>query len=119
MSTATAVVLEIPKRDKAKTQAKEKKQRGVYEKPRGSGRWWIRYADATGRIRRERAPSKGAAITLYQKRKTEVLQGRKLPETLHKPLASFKAIAEDALTYSRAHKRSYKDDEYRMGILLE
>jgi len=119
VSTATAVVLEIPKRGKAKTQSEEKKQRGVYEKPRGSGRWWIRYADATGRIRRERAPSKGAAITLYQKRKTEVLQGRKLPETLRKPLPSFKSIAEDALAYSRAHKRSYRDDEYRMGILIK
>ncbi len=53
MSTATAVVLEIPKRGRAKTQGEEKKQRGVYEKPRGSGRWWIRYADATGRIRAE------------------------------------------------------------------
>lgn len=119
MSTATAVVLEISKRGRAKTQSEEKKQRGVYEKPRGSGRWWIRYADATGRIRRERAPSKSAAITLYQKRKTEVLQGRKLPEKLRKPMPSFKVIADDALAYSRAHKRSYRDDQYRMRILLD
>jgi hypothetical protein len=57
-----------------------KKVRGVYEKVPGSGVWWVRYADSTGRIRREKAGNKGAAIKLYQKRKTEVLQGVRLPE---------------------------------------
>jgi hypothetical protein len=28
-------------------------QRGIFEKMPGSDDWWIRYADATGRIRRE------------------------------------------------------------------
>jgi hypothetical protein len=55
------------------------KVRGVYE--RKPGVWWIRYADATGRIRREKAGTKSAAQTLYRKRKTEALQGKKLPET--------------------------------------
>ena len=32
----------------------ETKQRGIYEKVRGSGEWWVRYADATDRIRREK-----------------------------------------------------------------
>jgi hypothetical protein len=50
------------------------------EKSTGSGVWWIRYADSTGKLRREKAGNKGAAITLYQKRKTEVLQRVKLPE---------------------------------------
>ncbi len=116
MSTA-AVVVEMSR--KAGKQPEKKRQRGVYEKPRGSGRSWIRYADAPGRIRRERAPSKGAGITLYQKRKPEVFQGRKLPETLRKPAPSFKTVAQNALAHSRAHKRSYRDDEYRMDILLE
>ncbi len=32
----------------------EMKQRGIYEKVRGSGESWVRYADATGGIRREK-----------------------------------------------------------------
>jgi hypothetical protein len=52
---------------------KEKKSRGVYEKEPGSGIWWVRYADANDKIRRERVGNKGAAIKFYQKRKTEVL----------------------------------------------
>jgi integrase len=95
------------------------KQRGIYEKVPGSGQWWVRYADETGRLRREKAGTKSAAIALYQKRKTEALQGRKLPEKLRRAPATFQQIAQDALTYSRAHKRSYRDDEYRMATLLE
>jgi len=91
--------------------------RGIFEKIPGSGIWWIRYADATGKIRREKMGTKGAAITLYRKRKTEVLQGRKLPETLRKREISFSELVQDALEYSKAHKRSYDDDVYRMNRL--
>jgi len=58
------------------------KQRGIFEKTPGSGVWWIRYADAQGRLRREKAGTKGTARDLYHKRKQEALEGRKLPEKL-------------------------------------
>src|SRR6266478_612138 len=96
----------------------EHKLRGIYERQPGSKIWWIRYADATGRIRREKAGTRGAAIKLYQKRKTEVLQGKKLPENLRAPMVGFAELAKDALAYSKAHKRSYGDDVIRMEKLL-
>ena len=49
------------------------KQRGVFEKERGSGVWWIRYFDQFGKKRREKAGSKSVAIKLYGKRKQQVL----------------------------------------------
>jgi site-specific recombinase XerD len=97
----------------------KKQTRGVYEKVPGSGVWWIRYADSTGRIRREKVGNKGAAIKLYQKRKTAVLEGKKLPETLRAKKVSFNELAKDALEYSKMHKRSYGDDEVRMAKLQE
>jgi site-specific recombinase XerD len=96
----------------------EHKQRGIFEKFPGSGIWWIRYADAMGRIRREKAGTKSGALTLYRKRKTEVLQRKKLPENLRTPMVSFAELARDALAYSRAHKRSHDDDVIRMEKLL-
>jgi integrase len=60
------------------------KQRGVYEKTCGSGIYYVRYVDSTGRLRREKAGTKSAAIMLYRKRKQEALEGRKLPEKLRK-----------------------------------
>jgi len=92
--------------------------RGVFEKAHGSGEWWIRYVDASGRYRREKAGTKSAAINLVRKRKMEALQGKKLPETLRQRVATVHEIATDALEYYRMHKRSYRDDEYRMGRLL-
>lgn len=90
------------------------KSRGLFEKIPGSGVWWIRYADAGGRIRREKAGTRSAALALYRRRKTEVLQGRKLPETLRSRPITFSEIADAALSYSRAEKASYNDDCCRM-----
>ena len=96
-----------------------KKARGIYEKVRGTGIWWVRYADANGKIRREKTGNKSAAIKLYYKRKTEVLEGKKLPEKLRARKVSFAELGKDALEYSKAHKRSYRDDEVRMARLRE
>lgn len=93
--------------------------RGVYEKIPGSAVWYVRYADATGRIRREKAGVKGAAISLYRKRKTEALQGRKLPEMLRRKTVTFGDLAADALAYSRAHKRTWANDASTMKLLLK
>ena len=92
--------------------------RGVFEKVPGSGEWWIRFVDASGRFRREKAGSKSTAIDLVRKRKTEALQGKKLPEKLRRATVTFADIARDALAYSKAHKRTYGDDLARMERIL-
>ena len=95
------------------------RQRGVYEKHPGSSVWWVRHVDADGRLRREKAGTKSAALHLYRKRKTEALEGKKLPDNLRRPPVLFEEIAKDALTYSKAHKRSYSDDRQRMERILK
>ena len=96
-----------------------KKQRGIYEKAPSSGVWWIRYSDATGRIRREKAGLKQTAEILYRKRKTEVLQGKKLPESLRQANVAFSKIADEALEYSKAAKvpEAYRIDKWHMETL--
>jgi integrase len=91
--------------------------KGVYEKSPESGIWWVRYADTAGRIRKEKAGSKSNAEKLYHKRKNELLQGKKLPETIRRRVVLFSEIAEDALKFSRGNKRSFRDDESRMKLL--
>ncbi len=95
------------------------RQRGIFERVAGSGIWWIHWYDAQGRRHREKAGTKSAAIALYRKRKTQVLEGRKLPEKLRRAPVLFREVAQDALEYSRLHKRSYRQDQYRMKRLLE
>jgi hypothetical protein len=81
--------------------------------------WFIHYVDAQGRYRREKAGTWCNADDLVTKRRNEALQGKKLPETLRHRVVLFAEIAGDALTYSRKHKRSYRDDESRMKRLVE
>lgn len=96
----------------------QRNPRGVFEKVPGSGEWWVCYWDAQGRKRREKAGTKGNALDLYRKRKTEALTGKKLPEKLRRATVTFAEIARDALAYSKVHKRTYENDVYRMQRLL-
>jgi site-specific recombinase XerD len=96
----------------------QRNPRGVFEKIPGSGEWWIRYNDSNGRYRREKAGSKSVAIKLVDKRRTEALQGKKLPEKLRRATVTFADISRDALAYSKAHKRTYGDDLARMERIL-
>jgi site-specific recombinase XerD len=102
------------------TRAEDKKRnlpRGIFEKVPGSKEYWIRYADCAGKIRREKAGKLGSAKVLLAKRKTEILQGRKLPETLRGREVRFDEVSQDALDYSKANKASYRIDKARMQAL--
>lgn len=74
-----------------------KGQRGVFERPKDSGTWWIRYADENGRERREKAGTKSAAKLLYQKRKQHALEGKKLPEKLRARTIAYGELLDDAV----------------------
>jgi site-specific recombinase XerD len=101
------------------TTASKKNPRGVFEKVPGSGEWWIRYIDATGKLRREKVGTKSAAIALVEKRRTEVRERLKLPENFRARPASFADLSKDALAYSRARKLSHRDDQCRMAKIVE
>jgi integrase len=90
------------------------RQRGIFQKAPGSGECWIRYADATGRIRREKVGDLEAAEARLKIRKEEAKLG-KLPRLARqrRPVL-FAKIADEALAYADEHKRSAKDDHSRM-----
>src|SRR3989442_8832717 len=92
MSTAT-----MPFQPEILRKRRTAKSRGVYEK--GPGDWYVRYIDATGRLRREKAGSKGDAIDLYRKRKSEALRGKKLPEKLRRRIVHFAELCDDFKNY--------------------
>jgi site-specific recombinase XerD len=111
--TLSVATLKVPRK-------RGRNARGIFEKVPGSGIWWIRFNDAQGRYRREKAGTKGMAIDLYRKRKVDALEGKKLPERLRRATVTFAAIAKDALTYSLVHKAgtSYRCDAGRMEVVL-
>ena len=118
METETVAVTKPNAGSKRRARA-GKPDRGIFEKVPGSGVWWIRYVDTQGRYRREKAGTWGNADKLLTKRKNDALQGKKLPETLRQRVVQFDEMADDALSYSRKNKRSWRDDESRMKRLKE
>ncbi len=94
--------------------ADKKKLRGIFERPPGSDNWWIQYFDAHGRRRREKAGRRSDAIDLLAKRKTEKLQGIKLPENLRSRPITFGELMDDALEHSKAENGERSTAELKL-----
>jgi integrase len=80
-----------------------KKQRGIFERPKGSGVWWVLYYDQNGKRHREKAGMRQSAISVYQKRKAEIREGVFFPKKVKREI-TFREIALEALEYSKANK---------------
>lgn len=91
-------------------------KRGIFEREKGSGIWWIRWTDANGRERREKAGNRSAAEKLLARRHTQKLEGVKLPENLRLKTTSFQELCEDALIHSKAENSDKQTYELRLRI---
>jgi integrase len=92
-------------------------KRGVFEKVVGSGVWWIRYADITGKIRRTQVGSRKLAEKLYKKHKQSVRLARLLPPAAPDapPIATVGAALDDVLA-RKGHKNSVREYERAVKI---
>jgi hypothetical protein len=61
-------------------QPAKRRQRGIFERPKGSGVWWVRYHDEDGREHREKVGPKKLAGDVYKKRKTQVRERQFFPQ---------------------------------------
>lgn len=87
---------------------KEEKVRGVFERPAGSGVWWIVYY-AGGVRHREKVGRKGDAIKLYQIRKADSLRGKKLPELQPSKVVRFGDLSKMAVDHAKTHLKTTHD----------
>jgi integrase len=122
MAAVFGVALSIQKVARGKAMAgkgrEEKKTRGVFERPVGSGVWWINFY-VGGKQRREKVGRKSDAIALYQKRKTEALRDKKLPELRPMKLVTFGELATAAVDYAKRHLATWKDYDWKERTLRE
>lgn len=86
------------------------KDRGLFERPKASGVWWIRYHDTQGIERREKVGTKASARALYSLRKAAVIERRKLP-TLGKRELTVRDLCERYLPEFATNKKRSDDDE--------
>ena len=92
------------------------KDKGVFERPPGSGIIWVRYKDEHGREHRERVGRKKLAIRVYEKRRTEVQERRFFPEQIRRRDLLLKDVITEHLGRVRGVLRSYLD-QARYGRL--
>jgi site-specific recombinase XerD len=92
--------------------------RGVYEKPEGSGVWWIHFTDGEGRRRREKVGRRGDAIDLYRQRKADAHVGAKLPTNLRTLGVKFKDLTDDIIKYSEKHHTDTRNVTGRVKRIL-
>lgn len=90
------------KKSMPKRKEEEKPPHGCFQRPPGSGVWWVNYY-RDGKQHREKAGSKSAAIKLYQKRRTEILLGKKLPELKRTAPVTLADLINGMLEYVKVH----------------
>jgi integrase len=95
-------------------------QRGVFERPKGSGIWWINYYDSDGHRHREKIGRESVALNAYIQRRSEVRDGRFAAPRSGTKL-KFRELAEDALANKklRLAPRSWKTDKLRLAAVKE
>lgn len=93
-----------------------KARRGIFEREKGTGIWWIRWTDLDGRKRREKAGNRSAAEKLLAKRHTQKLEHKKLPENFRSKAVTFRELTEDALLHSQAENSEKQTYELRLRI---
>lgn len=81
--------------------------RGLFERPKGSGVWWILYYDGQGQRHREKIGTKSAARAAYQKRKAAILEHRFFPEQVGRRQRVTLQQAIDNYLLSSASKRNH------------
>lgn len=80
--------------------------RGIFERPKGSGIWWISYWDAAGKWHREKVGRRSVALEAYHTRKREIREGRFIAPMDRRAAMPIRALAEAAIAAKvgrRAH----------------
>lgn len=98
--------------------AEAKPVRGLFERPKGSGVWWINYY-VKGEQHREKVGRKSDALALYQNRKVDARRNVKLPDLKSRKQITFGELSNLAVEYARTHLRAFRGYEIKAGILRE
>src|ERR1017187_9367205 len=89
----------------------QSKDRGLFERPAGSGTWWIRYHDNLGKEHREKIGPKSLARQAYEKRKTQIREGQFFPQTLlRRKSILLRDFIQDYLKEAQVNHRAYRND---------
>ncbi len=82
------------------------RERGVFERPKGSGLWWAVWYDEDGQKRRKKCGPKRLALQFRAKMQNEVFERRHFPDRFKRKNVSVSEIINDYLSRKRGTLRS-------------
>jgi integrase len=95
--------------DQNEKRSSKRRERGIFERVKGSGVWWVRFHDQHGREHRQKVGPKKLAKEVYQKRKNEVAERRFFPERFRRREVLLSAMIDDYLGRIKGTHRSYSE----------
>jgi len=96
---------------------KQEKHKGVFEKVKNSGIWWIRYTSEQGKRVTSKVGNFSAAVRVYEQRTTAIRVGILLPNSPRRG-TKFSELVTDANKFSEKHHRASKDFKQRADLAL-
>ena len=97
---------------------KEGKDRGIVEKPAGSGHWWVRLFEH-GRERWHRCNSRSQARAVYGKLKGQIREDKYFPKEKKREPIPFKGVAEAYEKIVDADRRRKGDDRAQVQFWID
>ena len=97
---------------------KEKKHRGVFEKEKGSGIYWVRFMDVDGKRKARCVGTFSDAVNFYEAEKVRVRKRILAPVAGHRGVR-YSQLADEALKFSEAAHRDQRSFTQRIEFTRE
>ena len=98
--------------------AKEKKHRGVFEREKESGIYWIRFTDMDGKRKARCIGNFSDAVDFYEAEKVRIRKRIHAPVAGHRGVR-YSALVDEALKFSEASHRDQRAFAQRLEVTRE
>ncbi len=94
---------------------KEQKHRGCFQRPKGSGIWWIRYVDSDGKRKARCVGTFSDAVHAYEEAKVNVRKGLLAAPARLRGIR-YGALIDDALKINEASSKDHRNFKQRLEV---
>lgn len=98
--------------------AKEKKHRGVFERDKGTGIYWVRFVDVDGKRKARCIGNFSDAVNFYEAEKVRIRKRIHAPVAGHRGVR-YGALVDEALKFSEASHRDQRVFAQRLEVTRE
>jgi site-specific recombinase XerD len=95
--------------------AREKKHRGVFEREKGSGIYWVRFVDVDGKRKARCIGNFSDAVNFYEAEKVRIRKRVHAPVAGHRGVR-YSALVDEALKYSETSHRDQRVFSQRLEV---